>query len=67
MTRIVLPAQNVPVDENSGVNPIWYERLQQLTAFANLFSEINFAAMTNGYVMKWDATAKKFVAGPDLT
>jgi hypothetical protein len=61
--KIVLPAQTVNIDTPTGLDPIWYERLQALTAFANLFSEINFAAMPNGFVMVWDATAKKFRAG----
>lgn len=68
MSKIVLPGQNVNVDTlTGGVDPIWFEKFQQMTAFVNLFSEINFATMTNGHVMKWDAAAKKFVAAPDLT
>ena len=61
--RIVLPAQIVKVDAPTGVDPVWYEKLQQLTAFVNLFSEINFATMTSGQTFRWDAVAKKFVAG----
>lgn len=63
MTRIALPAQEVEIDTPTGVDPVWYEKLQQLTAFANLFSEINFATMTTGQTFRWDATAKKFTAG----
>ena len=63
MTRIVLPGQTVHIDEDSGVDPIWYEKMQQLTAFVNLFSEVNFATMTTGQVLIWDATLKKFTAG----
>jgi hypothetical protein len=61
--RVVLPAQNVEIDTPHGVDPIWYERLQQLTTFVNLFSEIDFAAMTNGQVLIWNATQKKFLPG----
>jgi hypothetical protein len=64
MTRIVLPAQNVNIDTPSGVDPIWFEKIQQLTAFANLFSEINFATMPDTQILIWDATAQKFKAGP---
>ena len=63
MTKVVLPAQNVKVDTLQGVDPIWYEKLTQLTAFVNLFSEINIATMTTGQVLIWDATLKKFTAG----
>jgi hypothetical protein len=61
--RVVLPAQNVPVDIPEGVDPIWFEKFTQLTAFVNLFSEINFATMTTGQTVRWDATQKKFIAG----
>ena len=62
--RITLPSQTVPVDTpETGVDPLWYEKLQALTAFANLFSEVNFATMTNGQVLIWNATAKKFFPG----
>jgi hypothetical protein len=63
MTRIVLPAQTVEVDTPTGVDPLWYEKLQQLTAFANLFSEVNPATLTNGQVLIWNATQKKFLPG----
>lgn len=63
MTRIVLPAQTVKMDENTGIDPVWYEKLQQINAFINLFSEVNFATMTTGQVLIWDATTKKFTAG----
>lgn len=35
MTKIVLPSQTVHVDEISGVDPIWYEKLQTLIARVN--------------------------------
>ena len=63
MSKVVLPAQTVQVDTPTGVDPLWYEKLEQLTAFRNLFSEINFATMTTGQTFRWDATAKKFTAG----
>ena len=61
--KIVLPAQTVPLDTSHGVEPIWYERLQQLTAFANLFSEINPATLVNGQVLIWSSVQKKFLPG----
>ena len=61
--RIVLPAQQINVDTPHGVDPLWFEKFQQLTAFANLFSEINFGTMTTGQVLIWNATTKKFTAG----
>ena len=62
--RIVLPTPTVPVDTPHGVDPVWFEKFQNLVAFANLFSEVNFGAMTTGQkVLLWDATKKKFVAG----
>lgn len=63
MTRIVLPAQTVQMDENTGIDPVWYEKLQQINAFVNLFSEIDFATMTTGQVLIWDAATQKFTAG----
>jgi hypothetical protein len=61
--KITLPSQLVQVDIPEGVDPIWFEKFQQLTAFVNLFSDINFAAMTTGQVLIWNATTKKFTAG----
>ena len=63
MTKLVLPGQGVLVDTPTGVDPIWYEKMSQLTAFVNLFSEVNFATMTTGQVLVWNATTKKFTAG----
>ena len=63
MTRIMLPAQTVEVDTPDGVDPLWYEKLQQLATFANLFSEVNPATLTNGQVLIWNATQKKFLPG----
>ena len=61
--RILLPGQHVAMETPDGVDPIWFEKFQQLAAFANLFSEINFATMTTGQVLIWNATTKKFTAG----
>lgn len=61
--KIILPAQTVPVDTPQGLDPIWYEKLQALTAFANLFSEVNPAALTNGQVLIWNGALKKFLPG----
>jgi ABC-type transporter Mla maintaining outer membrane lipid asymmetry ATPase subunit MlaF len=64
VTKIVLPAQTINIDTpTGGVDPIWYEKMQQLTAFANLFSEINFATMPNNQTLRWNATMKKFFPG----
>jgi hypothetical protein len=61
--KITLPAQTVPIDEVHGVDPVWYEKLQALTAFANLFSEVDPKALTNGQVLIWNAATKKFLPG----
>jgi hypothetical protein len=63
VTKIVLPGQTVKVDLPVGVDPIWFEKFQQLTAFANLFSEVNPATLTNGQVLIWNAAQKKFLPG----
>lgn len=63
MTKVALPAQQVRIDTPTGIDPLWYEKLKALTDFVNLFSEVNFATMTTGQVLIWDATRKKFVAG----
>jgi hypothetical protein len=63
VSKIVLPGQGVLVDTPTGVDPIWYEKLKQVEAFMNLFSEINFATMTTGHTFRWNATTKKFTAG----
>ena len=59
----MLPAQQVSVDTPTGVDPLWLEKFTQMAAFVNLFSEINFATMTTGQVLVWNATTKKFSAG----
>ena len=61
--KIVLPAQPVKIDTPTGVDPIWFEKLQALTTFANLFSEVNPATLTNGQVLIWNAAQKKFLPG----
>ena len=61
--KIVLPAQPVNIDTPTGVDPIWFEKLQALATFANLFSEVNPATLTNGQVLIWNAAQKKFLPG----
>ena len=63
MSKVTLPSQQVPIDTPTGVDPIWYEKIAQLTAFVNLFSEVNVATLTNGQVLIWNATLKKFLPG----
>ena len=63
MSKIVLPSQTVRVDTPTGVDPVWFEKFTQMAAFVNYFSEINFATMTTGQTFRWDAIAKKFIAG----
>ena len=62
--KIVLPAQNVPIQLKTGeIDPTWYGKLKALEAFANLFSEVDPAALTNGQVLIWNAAQKKFLPG----
>jgi len=61
--KVVVPGQNVPVDTPQGVDPVWFERFKQLATFANLFSEIDPATLTNNQVLLWDLATKKFKAG----
>jgi len=63
VSKVVLPGQQVRVDTPTGVDPVWFEKMSQMAAFINLFSEINFATMTTGQTFRWDATTKKFTAG----
>jgi len=64
MSKITLPAQSVPIElEGSPMDPIWYEKLQTIVTFLNYFSEVNFATMTTGQVLVWNATTKKFSPG----
>jgi hypothetical protein len=35
MTQIVLPGQGIQVDEDNGVDPVWYEKLQQMAGALN--------------------------------
>lgn len=61
--KITLPGQNIKIDSVNQVDPIWYERLAAIVAVVNLFSEVNPASLTNGQVLIWDATDKKFKPG----
>jgi len=60
MSKITLPAQTVPVDTPLGVDPVWYERLQQIAAIANLFAVVDLASLADGQSLIWDATEKRF-------
>lgn len=61
--KIELP-RNTPVDLSGGqIDPVWLERFDAMAKFVNLFSEVNFATMTTGQVLIWNATTKKFGAG----
>ena len=61
--KIVLPGQDIAIQTPDGVDTVWFEKLTALAAFANYFSEVNFSTMTNGQVLVWDATLKKFLPG----
>ncbi len=61
--KIVLPAQNVKVDIPEGVDPLWYEKFQQMVTFVNLFSEMEVASLSDGQTFIWDATRRKFLPG----
>ena len=63
MSKVVLPGQGVLVDTPTGVDPIWFEKFTALATFVNYFSEVNFSTMTNGQVLVWNATQKKFLPG----
>jgi hypothetical protein len=61
--KINLPAQDVPIQIPSGIDPTWYERLKRIETFLNLFSEVNVSTLTNGQVLIWNAAQKKFLPG----
>jgi hypothetical protein len=61
--KIVFPAQNVAIQTPSGIDTTWYEKIKALENFINLFSEIDVNALTNGQVLIWNATQKKFLPG----
>ena len=63
--RVTIPAQNVAIQTPTGIDPVWFEKLRQLERIANLFSQIDFNNMPNGYVLIWDATKKTFTTGPN--
>lgn len=31
--KLVLPAQSVPIQKETGIDPVWYEKLKQIEAF----------------------------------
>src|SRR4029077_16895893 len=62
--KIAFPAQGVPIQKPSGeINPDWYGKLKALEDFVSLFSEVDPKAMTNGQVLIWNTTLKKFLPG----
>jgi hypothetical protein len=61
--KVILPSQGVSIDMPEGVDPVWYEKLQQLATFATLFSEVDPKALTNGQVLIWNDAQKKFLPG----
>ena len=61
--KITLPAQTVPVDTPVGVDPIWYEKLQQMAQFVDLFSAVDFRTLSTGQTIVWNADLKKFIPG----
>lgn len=64
MSKIALPAQDVPIEiGGTPMDPLWYEKLEQIVRFMNYFSEVNFTTITNGQVLIWNATQKKFLPG----
>lgn len=64
MSKITLPAQDVPIVEGgTPMDPLWYEKLQTIVTFLNYFSEVNFSTITNGQVLVWNAAQKKFLPG----
>lgn len=74
--KIVLPSQGVNIDTPTGIEPIWYEKLQAmndqlqiantqlqaLTAFMGLF-EIDLTTIADGDVLIWNAAQQKFLPG----
>ena len=63
MSKIILPAQNIPIQIPDGIDPTWYDRLKRIETFLNLFSEVNVSTLTNGQVLIWNAAQKKFLPG----
>lgn len=75
--KITLPGQNTKVDAETGIDPIWFEKLQAMATIANtfdalagtlatladVFSEIDPTTLTDGQVLIWNATTKKFMPG----
>ena len=56
-------SKSMSIRQTASIRSGLYEKFTALVAFANLFSEVNFAFMTTGQVLIWDAVAKKFHAG----
>lgn len=62
MKKIDLPNSSVKVDTQSQVDPAWFEKFKALADFVNLFS-FDPASLTNGQVLIWNSTTKKFEPG----
>jgi hypothetical protein len=65
--KVTLPGQTTTVDTQSGVDPIWYEKLQAIAKIVNaydaLFSAVDPSTLTDGQVLVWSAADKKFKPG----
>ena len=61
--KLNIPAQDVKIQNENGIDPIWYEKLTQMAAFINYFSEVNFKTLTNGQVLIWNDAQKKWLPG----
>lgn len=62
--KIQLPGQEIPIQTPSGsIEPLWFEQLKNIETFLNYFSQVNFATITNGQVLIWNAAQKKFIPG----
>jgi hypothetical protein len=58
-----IPSQDVPLQNENGIDPIWYQRLKAMSDFCKLFDQVNVKTLTNGQVLIWNATLKKFLPG----
>jgi hypothetical protein len=63
--KISFPGQNIPIQDDNGIDPLWYDRIKALEAFLAMFGTIDWNNITNGYTLTWDATNKRFTMGPN--
>jgi hypothetical protein len=62
--KIKPPGQDVPIQlPNGSVDPLWYAFLTQKRNALDADDVDNSTAITNGQVLVWDNTAKKFKPG----